>query len=748
MGRTSLNPEWQFTGPILNPLEATKYTGRFELINLPHTVTPLSWHDWNPASWEGFWLYRKEFDLSEPARRQLLRFAGAMTGIRPFLNSVPLSPHIGGYLPAEYEITNLVRETGNRLDVVVDGRWAQNVPPNRPGRGPASIDLWQPAGLYRDVTLESLPANYLADVFARPRDVLDPVKRCLEVTTTIDVTEPETEAELIFELRADDGPVLRHTEKLALPTPGTRTVRHTLRGLPGDLALWSPDRPALHHLSVTLRGASSHTSSRTIGFRQVEFTATGCYVNGERLQIRGSGRHHYFPFTGSAMPARVQRRDALILKEHGHNMVRCTVYPQDESFLDACDELGLLVYAEAPGWGYLGDVQWQDRSARDVHDMIRRDRNHPSIVLWGVRLNETRNDTEFYTRTQRIARELDDSRQTTGAIIAPMHDISDFQQDVFSYNDYHRGKDGYPELRAPRTEWPYLVSEAVGTLSGPAKFYRRTDPVADQQVQAVCHAMVHDQALADERYCGVLGWATFDYQSGNGNQRDGIKSPGIFDMFREPKLGAAIYTAQVDPAHRLVIQPACYWDFGTRFGVAALDGEAVICSNAEQLELFLDDEPYRLLHPARDRYPNLPYPPFLVDLRELADAGCPELRIDAYRAGEFVGSRTFSADREQDQFYLAADDAELSADGSDATRIVLRIVDKYGGTAPPRAGLVRFSLDGPAILLGDHPFPLGDTGGVGAVWLRSQYRQSGVAVLRAEHDTLGARTVRVHLRGA
>jgi beta-galactosidase len=143
-----------------------------------------------------------------------------------------------------------------------------------------------------------------------------------------------------------------------------------------------------------------------------------------------------------------------------------------------------------------------------------------------------------------LAKELDDSRQTAGAIVGGDYATDDFQQDVFAYNDYdsETTPEGtrQPTLKPPRTEWPFLVSEAVGTLSGPATFYRRIDPVADQQGQAVAHGLVHDQAAADPRYCGVLGWAGFDYPSGNGNQFQGVKYPGVIDEFRVPKLGAAI----------------------------------------------------------------------------------------------------------------------------------------------------------------------------------------------------------------
>ncbi|MBV8933683.1 MAG: beta-galactosidase, partial [Kutzneria sp.] len=449
-----------------------------------------------------------------------------------------------------------------------------------------------------------------------------------------------------------------------------------------------------------------------------------------------------------AMPARVQRKDAEILRhELNCTIVRCSHYPQHPAFLDACDELGLLVWDEAPGWQYLGDTDWLRRSYDDVGGTIARDRNHPCVVVWGVRLNETADDTAFYTHTQQLAHQLDDSRQTTGGMFALLHDTQDFQQDVFGYNDYDNVTDPdgrrQPKLRPPRMDLPYLVSEAVGTLSGPARFYRRTDPVLDQQGQALAHAMVHDQAAADERYAGVITWCGYDYPSGNGNVDRGIKWPGVVDVFREPKLGAAFYAAQVDPACRVVVEPAFYWDFSAKYGVGSLGGRAAIFANADRLELYVGGRHFASLAPDRQNFGHVRYPPFFADFGEVDSFGTPELRIDAYIGARLVLSRSFSADPASDRLVIAADDAALSADGSDATRIALRVTDRYGAPRPSEDGTVSLRLSGPAMLVGDNPFPLGETGGAGAVWLRTIEGSRGLVRVEAEHSTLGPATASV-----
>ena len=381
------------------------------------------------------------------------------------------------------------------------------------------------------------------------------------------------------------------------------------------------------------------------------------------------------------MPARVQARDAEIIRyELNCNMVRCSHYPQSADFYAACDEIGLMAWEEAPGWDYLGDDAWLARAYRDVGDMIIRDRNHPSIIVWGARLNETANDAAFYAGTNELAHALDDSRPTVGAVTGqPL--TTDYQQDVFAENDYSFVTSAAgvkaPTLKPPvdGAAKPYIVSEAVGTLSGPARHYCRTDTQAVQQGQATAHGTVHDIAASDDRYCGLLAWAGFDYPSGRGHEYQGVKYVGVVDEFRVAKPGAAIYQAQVDPRVTPVIAPAFYWDFGPASPVTSLPA-AMICSNLDRLEVYVGGQHFATVTPDTAAYPNLGYPPSFVDFTTVDGDSRPELRIDGYLGPVRVASRALASDPAGDRLSLVADDAEIDGDGVDATRVAFRAVDR------------------------------------------------------------------------
>jgi beta-galactosidase len=765
--RVRLDTDWLFGGEVALPgtvdnldLRVLAERSRTDLddsdwtsVTIPHTVASLSWEHWEPALWENVWVYRKHFETPADlaGQRVFLDFEGVMTHAVVTVNETRLGEHVGGYLPFSFEVTDLLNVGGsNILTVVVDARFQINVPPNLPDPAKStSIDYWQPGGIHRDVWLRQVPLTYIESVAVTHFDDLDPTRRRSTLTVHLDSTVPRAGVEVAAALADANGTVISstRTQRASLPAGATEVTLELT-----DLAaveLWDTDSPTLYTLETTVSagdGASFSSTLRT-GYREARFEMDGFYLNGTRRFLFGVNRHGYFPFTGFAMPDRVHRRDAEILKNDLNCvMVRCSHYPQTTSFLDACDELGLLVWEESPGWQYVGDAVWQDRAVDDITGMIARDRHRPSIIVWGARLNETPDRPEFYARTEALVKSLDPSRTTSGTTYGDYVPSYTFQQDVLGYDDYDTMVDESgerrPTMHAPIEDRPYLVSEAISTRSSPTSLYRRTDAARVQQHQALDFAYANDEAMGNERFTGLLAWVGFDYQAGMGNHYHGIKTAGLGDVFRILKPGAAIYRSQVSPKIRAVLEPAFTWDPIEFIGQANVYGgrpesrfwgpgeRAMICSNLEELKVYLGDELLDTVKPDRVRFPHLPYAPSFVDLT-LVGKKSLDLRIDGYEGGELVASRRFAGNRDGDSLRLDADDSVLDADGVDATRVTLKIVDRFGEARGKSQTRVTLDLDGPGELIGESLFELETTGGVGAVWVRSRAGVAGVVTLRA-----------------
>jgi len=320
-----------------------------------------------------------------------------------------------------------------------------------------------------------------------------------------------------------------------------------------------------------------------------------------------------------------------------------------------------------------------------------------------------------------------------------------WHQDVFAFDDYHAAADGSVGIDEPLPGVPYMIAETVGQYSyGTVKKfnrkYRRAGDPAEQAQQAVLHAEAHSKAAANPRCSGVIAWCAFDYASLM-NAYAGVKCPGIADTFRIPKLGASFYLAQVAPSVRPVIEPSFYWDFGPNTP-SGPGKHTAIFSNCERLEVFVDGRLHARLKADKDAFPNLKFPPFFVDL-DMDGASKPELRIDGYLGSIMVLSRSFSSDKATDRLWLHVDDAEIHADGADATRVAFAAVDKFGVARAFAKGEVRLQLTGPGLIIGDNPFALDDSGGVGAIWVKGVPENPGRITVNATHTTLGRSSISI-----
>jgi beta-galactosidase len=465
------------------------------------------------------------------------------------------------------------------------------------------------------------------------------------------------------------------------------------------------------------------------GFRHAEFTPEGFQLNGKPLKLRGLNRHQTYPYVGGAMPARVQRRDAWILRrELKCNLVRTSHYPQSTHFLDACDELGLLVFEEIPGWQHIGDAAWQALAVRNVGDMVRRDWNHPSIVLWGVRINESRDNHDFYTKTNALAHALDDSRQTGGV---RYFTESEFLEDVFTNNDF-----GFP-LKPPAHP-RYLNTEFSGHMFSTKSW----DDVVQVAEHVARHARVHSQIGTRKDYAGGIGWCAFDYNThGNFGSGDRICYHGVSDIFRIPKPAAQFYRSQCDPEEEIVLEPCFHWAAGDQPEAGGIR-RAIIASNCDELKVYLGGKLKWQGGPDRLAFGNLPHPLFVVNLAGIELEEWADLKMEGYIRGRLAATRLMPGNDTDAELRLQPDDAELVGDGIDMTRLVLAVTNRHGGRRPFATGAITLKLEGPGEIVGENPFAL--AGGVGAVWVRSRHGE-GVIGIEARHPYLGVRTARIRV---
>lgn len=679
-------------------------------VSLPHTNVELPYHNFSEREFCFVSWYRKS--IAVPAsfrkRRIFLDFEGVMTAATLYVNGRQAGPeHRGGYTPFSYDITGLVRfGESNCLEVRVDSTERQDIPPFG-----GTVDFLTFGGIYREVHLRAVDPLHIGEIFARPSHVLWPGKR-LDVDVWLEnSSERLHRTTLTVQLCDLSGEVRSQIEcpvTVAANTTGCTTV--TFESLPG-IELWDIDNPRLYEIRATL-GNGDLLSTR-FGFRQAEFRDDGAfYLNGQPLKLRGLNRHQTFPYIGAAAPARLQRRDAEILKhELNCNVVRTSHYPQSRHFLDRCDELGLLVLEEIPGWQHIGDAAWQELAVRDVEAMIRRDRNHPAIILWGVRINESPDHHELYTRTNALARQLDPTRPTGGI---RCHWDSELLEDVYTMNDF--GCD----LKAPVAA-RYLNTEFCGHMF-PTKSFDQEERV---QQHALRHARAHS-LIGGMKSAGGIGWCAFDYNTHAGfGSGDRICYHGVMDIFRQPKFAAHFYASQVAPEKRIVLEPASYWKMGDKNGDAP--EQLVVFSNVEKIEVYVGAELRTTALPDVAQYPHLPHAPFLVQgLGSLWGSHWQPLRVVGYIGDRAVAERLVAADGVPAQMHCTADDAELWADGADMTRISLRITDAHGNLLPFASQLVTVTIQGPGQLVGDNPFPM--PGGRGALYVRAARRAGTIRI--------------------
>ncbi|MBO7449308.1 MAG: glycoside hydrolase family 2 protein [Clostridiales bacterium] len=558
------------------------------LIRIPHTVAETPFNYFDESIYQKISGYKKTFDYPSEAegKKVFVVFEGVAHQATVFVNDVEVVSHNSGYTAFEADITDVIRKDGsNEIKVRVDSNETLNIPPFG-----FVIDYMTYGGIYREVYLDIRSDNYISDVFA---------KASADGTLDLDVAFSENYEPYDLCIRE------KSSGKEILSINDIKES-HTVIGKISGIKKWDIDDPNLYELTISTKDDSYVT---TVGFRDAEFRSDGFYLNGRKVKIRGLNRHQSYPYVGYAMPASIQRYDADILKnELGVNAVRTSHYPQSQHFINRCDELGLLVFTEIPGWQHIGDEKWQEQAVKNVEEMILQYRNHPSIILWGVRINESIDNDELYKKTNDLAHKLDPSRSTGGVRYLKK---SSFLEDVYTFNDFsHDGTTPGCEAKkkvATDPNAPYLISEYNGHMFPTKPF----DCEEHRLEHALRHANVLDSVAGYDDIAGSFGWCFFDYNThqdfGSG---DRICYHGVTDMFRNPKHASYVYSACGDLKEPF-LELSSSFDIGEH--PAGNRGKTYIYTNCDSVKMYKNDLFIKEYTHKDSPYKNLKNAPIFID---------------------------------------------------------------------------------------------------------------------------------------
>jgi beta-galactosidase len=723
--RQNFGTGWEFSRDTLSG---------WERINLPHTarVEPLVVTD----QWQGICWYRKSFVAPDPFGKLFLYFEGVMQEATVWVNGRQVAFHQGGYTPFTADLTGSVKP-GQKANVYVrvDNRDNPQVPPGKPLK---ELDFNYYGGIYRNVWLITKDKLYITDPVAAGKVAggglfihFDSVSRQL-ATGLLNVS-----------VQNDFGKKQAFSVKGTLTSPsGIITEFHSpemewapsaegninLRIRVANPERWSVETPSLYTLDVTLVSGTKIRDRMVIktGIRKAEVRGDGFYLNGEKIFISGTNRHQEYPYVGYALPDHAQYRDAFRIKEAGFNFVRLSHYPHSESFMNACDELGLLVMDCIPGWQFFGDSVFRRNSFQDIRDLARRDRNHPSVIFWEVSLNESSMTDDYMTEANRILRE---ELPVPGTVTAGWLDHPAY--DLFIPARQHAKAPDYWNTYAQRNrkiliaeygDWEYYAQNAgfnqtaFGNLKEEERTSRQLRAYGEKRLlqQAYNFAEASSSNRIGWNTLGEANWLMFDYNRGYSPD---LESSGISDIFRIPKYAFWFYRSQrsadrLNPFTGPMLHIASEWN-------AASSPQVTVYSNCSEVALYLNNTLIGRQKPLRNRFTeNLAHPAFVFDLGTFR-AG--ELRAEGYTGGQMLAADTVRTALQPASVVLSCDFSgrSLRADAPDLIFVYARVTDANGTLCPEAVNPVVFSVEGEdATLIGQNP--MNAEAGIATILLRTE----------------------------
>ncbi|MEI0796825.1 glycoside hydrolase family 2 TIM barrel-domain containing protein [Brachyspira intermedia] len=737
----NFNTNWKFTKEWNDNIKIEKLNG--ENITLPHTVAEIPLHyfnesdTWLVSGYQNIFKYEKS-KLKD--KRVLINFEGAMAAAEVFINGKSFGEHKGGYLPFVYDITDELKDGENIIAVKLDSTEREDIPPFG-----NEIDYLCYGGIYRevqiiivdDISIENVMLTGLANqnITGKIR-IRNSKKESIKETIAINLYNREYH---ICEIK----------KEVTLKKGELFTDIKIDEHINSDrIELWDIDNPRLYRLEVSIP-SNEDSFSIKMGFRDAKFTENGFFLNDRRVKLRGLNRHQSFPYVGYAMPERIQKKDADILKfDLGLNIVRSSHYPASRHFLDRCDEIGLMVFEEIPGWQHIGDKQWQKVAVENVKDMIERDFHHTSIIIWGVRINESQDNHSFYKETNKTAHELDKTRQTGGVRYLVG---SELLEDVYTMNDFNY--DGVADpLRAQKfvtkldKNVPYMITEYNGHMF-PTKMQDCEERLIEHTKR---HFEIINAVAIDNHISGSTGWCAFDYHTHyNFGSGDRICYHGVYDMFRNPKLAASVYSSQMNTKNEIILEPITIYARGERAigGISPL----MVATNCDYVEIYYRDELMAKEYPATGKYQGLKHAPVIikidVNVPGVSDMGWGDMKLIGYIDGKSVIEKKYLNNPTFKGLEVKADDYEINAVSSgstwDSTRITVKAVDAIENRLPYINEAITIEVKGSGELIGnDNPVL---EGGYYSFWIKSNKTKGSIKVTvknkRVKEETIEIKTI-------
>jgi len=712
------------------------------IVCLPHT--PRIESNYSTSSiYMGICWYRKSFtaDQSFQGKKCVIEFEGAMQTAQVYVNGALVLTHLGGYTPFVIDITkNMTMGSSNIIAVRLDNNPSSSFPP-----GNGNPDFLYFGGLYRNVYLHLLDSLHITNalsanipggggifvtyssvttssatvqVATHVMNEYGSAKSCIVTTTLIDANGTTVAVNSTAAQNLAAGASSTFTQNLAVTNPH----------------LWSPDSPYLYNLKLQVQSGSTTTDASTtaIGIRTIAFShATGLQINGLRVKLRGANRHQAYPYIGNAVPNSGHYRDALRMKQYGFNFVRMSHYVQAQSFVDACDKLGIAGMACLPGWQYNANTtDFTNNCVAAVRDMVRYYRNHPSVIVWETSLNEATYTDAWAQAINSAAHQEYPGNQmfTTG-----------WQTSVFDV--YTAASQG--GVRSTTDSRPIIICEYgdwdIGcSWSGSAPITGCQDRVvrSDGESLLLRQANNHANELSKNRALSWLSadalWSAFDYQSWNWMP---LTSSGVIDIFRLPKYSAWFYKSQRSPAETFELGSAKGGPmvFIASSWTSSSTSPVTVYSNCDQVSLYLNNSLISTQSPVTGT--NCEHPKFSFNVPFQSGT----LRADGLAGGTVKATYSVTTPGTAAKVSVAIDmaDLQLMADGSDIAIVYASILDANGTVIPTAANSVTFSVtSGPGDLVGNAT--IAAQAGIASVLLRSRTTAGAISISAAASGLTGA----------